>query len=278
MGIFKIIVKGFMNSIDNELFELSGYAAYTTLLAFFPFLILVIAVASLFGQVEQVQELIFNIELHLPEEVNEVLIPIIRSIFESPVTRLITFSILGILWASSCGIESIRLGLNRAYEVKETRSFFLRHGQNLILIFILSTIIVVSSFILIIVPMLVSYLPDLEVEFQLITTIASFDMVNWMDFLAMSGLLALLFCACYYLLPNHQKSITKILPGAIFSAFLCIAFSNIFSLIIQNFTRYNAIYKALAGVLILLLFVQISIYIFLLGAQFNRELVRAKLF
>lgn len=278
MGILKLFAKSIIKSNDNELFESAGFVAYMALLVFFPFLILLISAASLFEQTDQVQELIYNIQLRLPFEVNEVILPVIESIFEGPAPGLITFSIIGILWLSTSGVESIRYSLNRAYETTENRSFFFRRAQSLVLILFLVTLVLILSFFLVLLPIVVEYIPSLTEDFYVLhlidVALKSINVADWVEYAVSTVIVSLVFAACYYGLPDHRNKRPPTFPGSVLAALLCVFFSNIFSYYIQNFSAYNAIYKTLAGSVIFLLFMQFCTYFFLLGAQFNRELVR----
>ena len=47
---------------------------------------------------------------------------------DSKNAALLSFGILGAVWASSSGIGSLMKALNRVYEVKETRPFYKKYG------------------------------------------------------------------------------------------------------------------------------------------------------
>jgi len=61
-------------------------------------------------------------------------------------------------------------------------------------------------------------------------------------------------------------------PGAILATVLWLASSAAFSIYVSNFGSYNQTYGALGGVVILLLWLWLSCFVVLLGAQVNAEL------
>ena len=152
MPYLKILWSSLLKSRDNELFEISGFVAYTFLLSFFPFLILLISVTATLGDSHSVQTTIFSLLAHLPKEISEIIRPVVKNILSGPVHGLISFSVIGILWASSSGIEAIRLALNKAYEKTESRSFFYLRGQSLCLILFCILALSCLSFFFIILP------------------------------------------------------------------------------------------------------------------------------
>jgi membrane protein len=276
MRILKVFFKSILRSFDNGLLETSGYVAYTSLVSFFPFMILLISIASLFGQTEQVEYLIYQVQILLPHEVTDVVMPIVESLFKSPRASLITFSIVGLLWASVSGLEALRFGLNRAYELVEKRPIYIRYPQNLLAIIIILTNIIVFGMAFVVLPALYHYLPAIGDTFEfvnpMVETLESIDFVGWVDYILFVVIASIIFSAFYYYIPNHKKRLKLIFPGSILAAFLCATFSSLFSYYISNFTSYTAIYNTLADVLVLLLFLQFSLYFFFLGAQFNQEL------
>jgi membrane protein len=66
-------------------------------------------------------------------------------------------------------------------------------------------------------------------------------------------------------------------PGAIVATVLWVIGSALFSLYVNNFGSYNATYGALAGVVVLLLWMYLTSYIVLLGAEINAEAERQTL-
>ena len=63
-----------------------------------------------------------------------------------------------------------------------------------------------------------------------------------------------------------------ITPGAVIACLLWLAASYGFSVYVANFASYNKTFGSLAGVIILLMWLWISAYIILLGAELNGEM------
>ena len=281
MNIGIIFLRSITKSIDNRLLETSGYVAYTSIISFFPFMILLVSFASLFGQSEQVHRLLNMTQSHMPPEVVKTVLPILDSFFDGPRFTLVTFSILGLIWAAVSGLEALRFGLNNAFELHESRSFFNRYAQNLLTIFVTLVLVIVTGFLFLVIPILYQYVPQVGEEYQLIKIIyelvqvLEFDM--WIDLIAFTLFIVVVFSCLYYFLPNTKSPIGPIFPGAFLAAILFVLFTEVFSYYLANFANYASIYKAFAGVVILLLFIQFSAFFFLLGAQFNKELSEARL-
>ena len=57
-----------------------------------------------------------------PQQLVQPLVPEIRSILTVPRTGLLSLSALLTIWSAMGGVDSVRVGLNRAYDLRETRS------------------------------------------------------------------------------------------------------------------------------------------------------------
>ncbi len=115
--------------------DIAGYIAYTSLLALFPFIMLLVSIAGYVGTTEAVQATIQQFYTVLPAQIVSAISPIINEItIEHPPTGVLTLLILVILWVSSSSIEAIREGLNHAYGIHERRSIFYRRSQAILFV------------------------------------------------------------------------------------------------------------------------------------------------
>ena len=77
----------------------------------------------------------------------------IRSILTVPRTGLLSVSALITIWSAMGGVDSVRVGLNRAYDIRETRSIWWLYFQNVL--FVIGSAIFLLVFALLIVVLLV---------------------------------------------------------------------------------------------------------------------------
>lgn len=85
---------------------------------------------------------------------------------------------------------------------------------------------------------------------------------------------ALTFCLillAYRFVPNAANKMRDVWLGAAIASTAIEALKYGYAVYLSNFEKYDAVYGALAGVLIFMLFVYLSAYIFLLGAEFASE-------
>jgi membrane protein len=87
------------------------------------------------------------------------------------------------------------------------------------------------------------------------------------------GLLLLGLAAIYRFGPSRAEPRWRwVTPGSLLAALLLLAASAGFSIYVANFASYNETYGALGGVIILLIWLYLSAFVVLLGAELNAEL------
>ncbi|NCP62441.1 MAG: YihY/virulence factor BrkB family protein [Alphaproteobacteria bacterium] len=269
MTIFNLAKNTMQYSLKNNLFESASYVAYKILLAFFPFLLFLVSVAGLIGRSPEAIKLIEQFYTGLPKEVVNVIEPVVSDVITGPLKKILTFSIIGILWVSSSGIESIRRSLNRAYEYTESRNILVLRTQSIAVVILAVISLVFVSTLTFIIPFFLHFIP-----LYISKNIPSFTFYWPLSFLVNALILSVVFNFLYHWLPNHACKPPKSWPGAFLAALLCSLFAALFSVYLQNFGNYHALYGSLGGMIIALLFLQLSSYLVLLGAQFNKELSR----
>src|SRR4051794_10621293 len=86
----RIVWKALARLSENHGFEISGHIAFTTLLALFPFLIFLVAVAGFLGNTQMGQDFIGTLAIYAPRQVMETLQPAIQQVIENRSGGLLT--------------------------------------------------------------------------------------------------------------------------------------------------------------------------------------------
>jgi membrane protein len=250
----------------DECMGLSQQVAFSSLLAFFPALIFLIAFLDLVGAFDSLQEFLTPVA---PQSVTEIIQRLQRDTGSgSPV--LIAIGIFGALWAGSGAMSSLVKAVNRAYDRLETRPIWRVRGISLVLVLASGTVL--AGMLLLIV--LGGKLGDA------IAAKAGFGGAwDWLWNLARWPMafvvILLLFALIYTLAPDvEQRSWKWITPGALVGALGWLALSGLFALYTSFSDSYSRTYGALAGGIILLLWLNYSAWAVLFGAELNSELDR----
>jgi membrane protein len=263
LDAFKRSGKQFM---ADDCMGLSQQIAYSSLLAFFPAMVFLVAFLDLVGAFDALQEFLAPVA---PQSVTD----IIQQLQQDSGTGsavLVALGIFGAVWAGSGAMGSIVKAVNRAYDRLETRPFW--KVRLIAVVLVLASGTVLAGMLLLIV--LGGKLGDA------IAAKAGFgDAFSWVWNLARWPLafvvILLLFALIYFLAPNaEQRSWKWITPGSLVGAFAWLGLSGLFALYTSFSDTYSRTYGALAGGIVLLLWLNYSAWAVLFGAELNSELDR----
>lgn len=105
---------------------------------------------------------------------------------------------------------------------------------------------------------------------------AVWDAWNLLQWPVLAGVGFLAFLLLYRYAPAAAASWRSLRPGALLALVLWLAFSVGFSVYVNAVPSYNAIYGALAGVVILMLYMYYSALVLLVGPELNRVTARRR--
>jgi len=255
---------GLLHLINNDGFELAGYVAYTTILAIFPFMIFLTALAGFFGDAEAADSAIKLLFSYMPEQVAQTLAPVVHDVLTARSPSLVTLGAIGTLWSASSGIEALRLSLNRAYAGAETRPFWIRRVQSIAFILLGSAGFLILPVIIIAGPQLadlVSRYVHVSDQLRLI--------VGPMRYLFGGAVMLIGALSLHRWLPIRTLGWVQLLPGALLSVVLVLSLAYLLSFYVDNISSLAVTYGSLGGVIITLLFFYFAALSFTFGAEFN---------
>lgn len=241
----------------------AGVAFYAWI-ALIPALIAMIMVYGLVASPDTVTQQIEQLTQSLSQSTAQVIQdPIKAATNAGGLSVGLLLSLAGVLWSASGGMDGLIKGINIAYD-EETRSFPKRRGLALLLTLGAIVGVILVFTLITVVPVLLQSLglgPIVEIAIQVGRWLALLILV-------MVGLGIL-----YKLAPNRDNPAFKWVSwGAVIAAVLWLLGSAAFSLYVSNFGSYNKTYGALAGVIVLNLWLFLSAFIVLLGAEINSEM------
>jgi membrane protein len=265
-GWWQVTRRAFKESSADNVGILAGGVAYAAFLAVFPALIAGISLFGLVADPATIAQQAEGVLAALPETAQPLLRDQIVALTQTPSGALsfsLVVSILLALWSASSGTSSLMTGINIAYDEQESRNFLKLRGTALLLtlggiVFVLLTLA------------LVAVVPAVLNALQLGTLInVIVQVVRWFLLVV---LIIIALAVVYRLAPDRDApQFTWTSVGAVVSAVLWVLASLGFSLYVNNFGSYNKTYGALAGVVVLLLWLYLTGYIILLGAEINAE-------
>jgi membrane protein len=252
---------------------IASHIALSILLALFPFLILVTSLAaSFFGSIELADEVVRLLLETWPEEVAAPIAREIRVVLTTTRGDLLTISVALAIFFASSGIESLRIGLNRAYEMPERRYWFLLRLESIGYVLIGAIALLAMAFLIVLGPLLFAtasrYAPALD-QFEWDITVARYSVAS-------ATLIIALFVAHKWL-PAGRRSIGEIAPGIVATLVLWLAGGILFGRYLAEFPSvYVSYYAGLASVMIALVFLYLTASIFVFGGELNAAILRAR--
>ena len=261
---FKRTAKEFL---ADDCMGLAQQIAYSSLLAFFPAIVLLVGLLGLVGAYEELQDFLNPVA---PKAVADLIEQLQQDSSGSGTAVAVVVGAFGAVWAASGAMGSVVKAVNRAYDRTETRPFWKVRLISVLLVAV-SGIVTAGMLLLIVfggkLGEAIARQARLGGAFELL-----WNIFRWpLAFVAV----LLLFALIYYLAPNKdQRSWEWVTPGSLVGGALWIALSGLFALYTAFSGSYSKTYGSLAGGIILLLWLNYTAWSILFGAELNAELDR----
>lgn len=251
---------------DNVGLVAAGVAFYG-LLALFPLITALVAIGGIVVDPAVVQAQADALAGVLPAQAADIILGQVTEVAGAAGGALgfaAVFGLLLALYSASKGVDNMIRGLNIAYDETETRGF-IRYKLT-VLALTLGLVLGILSAVLV-----AAALPAVLAIFgeaQIWATLAA-----WLRWPALLLIGAGGITVLYRYGPCRTAAKWRWLtPGAIVATLLWVAGSAGFAWYVQNFATYNETFGTLGGVIVLLMWLWISSYIVLLGAELDSEM------
>ncbi len=253
---------------DNVPLLAAGIAFYA-LLALVPALAAVVSIYGLAADPADIGRHVGDLLGAAPTEVRDLVETQLRSISEGARSQAGLSVVIGLvlaLWSASSGTKHAIEAVNAAYDEPETRGFFKLRSVALAL-----TLGAVLFFLVAIA--LIAVLPAALEETSLGGPVrTALNVLRW-PLLAFAVLTAL--AIFYRYAPDRDQPRWRwVSPGAVVATLLWLAGSAGFAFYTANFARYNETYGTLGAIVVVMLWLFLTAYAVLLGAELNAELER----
>jgi len=240
----------------------SGNIAYSLMLAIVPFLIFAMALTGFFVGEEGARQALGALFDAVPEHVARTLEPVLTEVIGQRRGGILTLSAVAAIWAASNGVEAVRLGLDRAYEVDASRHIALNR--------LLSMAVVLIGFaIFILLAVLIIFAPLAFALIERWTHIRIPASANLMRYALGLFVLALALWAMHRLLPSRSMRGLRLWPGVIFSVVIWALAATAMSVYLAYAPSYAVTYGTMAGVIVTLLFFYLTGLSLIFGAEVN---------
>lgn len=251
---------------EDHLSLIAKGVAYSWFMALFPALIAAVSIYGLVQSPAKVQAQVTDLASGLPSNAQSLITDQLKSLTSASGGALSISLIISIalaLWSASAGMAGLLEALNVAYDEDEERNFVIKRGLAVLLTFGFIVFIAVAVALIAVFPFVTDMLGD-NIFILILLQIA-----RWLVLLG-AGIVAL--ALLYRVGPDRDAAKVKWLSlGAIIATVLWLVASLAFSLYVDKFGSYAKTYGALAGVVVLLLWLWLTALMVLLGAEINAE-------
>ena len=265
-GWWQVVRRAWRESKADQVPLMAAGVAFYSFLALFPAMIAAVLLYGLVRDPQDIESQVRDLTKALPADATTLLTDQLKALASAPQQSLglgLVVSLVLALWSASGGVGNIMSAVNIAYDEEETRGFVKRKLLALGLTLGAIVFVVVALALVAAAP---AVLDDLIGAGPLRWL---FEALRWLGLVVvMAVALALL----YRLAPDRDDPrLSWVSVGATFATVVWIVASLGFSFYVSSFGSYNKTYGALAGVVILLLWLWITMFVVLLGAEINAE-------
>ena len=253
------------NKADNMPI-IAGGVAFFGFLSIFPAMIALISIYGLVASPETVARQVEELSAQLPQSAADLIGKQLHDIVSNDsgaLTFSLIVSILGALWSVSGGVSNVITAVNIAYDEVEARSFVKLRATSLALTLGAIVFVLLTFSLVTVVPRLIEALP-----LGVVGTILA-EAARWLLLLAVfTGSLAVV----YRVAPDRDAPRFRwVSLGAVIVTVIWALVSIGFAIYVDRFGSYDKTYGAIAGVIVLMLWLYLTCYLVLLGAEINSE-------
>ncbi len=270
---YRVTIDAWYKFLADDGWAIASHIALSALMSLFPFLILVTALAAfLFGSTQLADEVASIILEAWPTEVAGPIAREIRSVLLGAHGDVLTLGAAVAIYFASSGIESLRIGLNRAYGVVEGRSWWLLRLESIGYVLVAAVSLLALSFLVVLAPLIfataVRYVPLLE---------PLWFMFNFLRIAVASIVLIVALVIVHKWLPNGRRPLATIAPGIVTTILLWLLAGELFGDYLSRFAyTYVTYYAGLASVMVALVFLYVTASIFIWGGELNAAILRQR--
>lgn len=252
--------------VKDEITVYAAQASFFIVLAFFPFIMLLLTLIQFIPSINKSDLLTIMISI-TPDMLDSMMVGIVDDLYiKSPGTILSVTAVIA-LWSAARGMMGIERGLNRICDSMEKRNYIVRRlicaGYTLVfmLVCIISLVLLVFG---------TSIQNFITRSFPILNTFTR-HVISFRSLLAVVLFLTC-FVGLYTIVPKKKLDPWQQLPGAIFSTVCWLFFSYAFSIYFTYFSNFSYMYGSLTAIVLLMLWLYFCICILFIGAEINAYL------
>jgi membrane protein len=272
--LFNVSLDAFYTFLADDGWAIASHIALSTLMALFPFLIVITSLAGFFGSKELADQAATLFLQTWPPQVAATISGQIHEVLTTTRSDALTVGAVLAVYFASNGVEALRVALNRAYAVIEPRRWYWLRLESIGYTLVAAVTSLAMAFLIVLGPLIIeavrSYLPLVIDANERFLHISRYS-------IAVAALIAALFILHAWL-PAGRRTFLQILPGIVFTMVASLISGIAFGQYLARFAdRYVTMYAGLASVIIALVFLYFIAAIFVFGGELNAAIIKSRL-
>lgn len=272
--IYCVVMDAFYTFLADDGWAIASHIALSTLMALFPFLIVLTSLAGVFGSKELADQAASLMLQIWPKQVADSISGEVHDVLTTTRTGILTIGAALSVYFASNGVEALRVALNRAYAVVEMRRWYWLRLESIAYTLIAAFTALAMAFLIVLGPLIIEaarrHIP-LFVE-------SNESILTWLRYgITISALVVALFILHAWL-PAGRRSFLQIMPGIVFTVVASLVSGVVFGQYLARFANnYVTMYAGLASVIIALVFLYFIAAIFVYGGELNAAIIKSRL-
>lgn len=269
---WRLALDAFYRFTADDGWAIASHIALSALMALFPFLLVVTALAGMIGSKYLAEEAARILLEAWPETVAAPIAVEIHSVLASARGGVLTVGIALALFFASSGVDSLRIGLNRAYAVSDARTWFLLRLEAIGYVMVGAVSILAFAFLVVLAPLIwatmIRYVPAL----------APFGwLVTFVRFAVAAVVLIFALMIVHLWLPAGRRRLGDVVPGVMATLLMWLVAGTVFGRYLAEFAfTYSIYYAGLASPMMALVFLYLCSSIFIFGGELNAAIAQAR--
>jgi len=269
---YRVALDAFYRFNADDGWAIASHIALSVLMAMFPFLILITAIAGFIGSQNLADQVAQIIVEAWPREVSNRIAGQFHDVLTTARGDLLTVGAVFAIYFASSGVESLRIGLNRAYGLIDPRRWWLLRLESIGYVLVAAIGLLALSFLVVLGPLMFTaalvhapWIAKIERHF------------NIGRFVVASILLVTSLLILHMWLPAGRRRFAEVWPGIVATLALWLACGYSFGRYLADFSyTYVNYYAGLASVMMALVFLYLIASIFVYGGELNAAIARER--
>ena len=271
LSLYDLFKMYFFGIIKGTFSTRASSIAFSFFMAIFPFLLFILNLIPFISFIENLEnEVLLFLEDLIPGKAAPFFTEIFLDISRNPRAGLLSFVFILSIFLMSNGVNSIFTSFEFSYHTKLNRSILRQYIIAVGIALILAILVLISVIVTIYFAIIIEQLKAMDVVE---------DSLFWVKLSRYCILVLVLFIAIsiLYFFGTREARKSKFLSvGSVFTTFLILLTTYLFSLYVDNFGNYNKLYGSIGALLILMIYIWLNSNIFLVGFELNASIYRLK--